>query len=343
MAKIRFYLLFILSASLFFSACEEENPPSPPSGGPINFSSSPIDLQGIDAKFAKNISYGDHAKNTFDIFLPNSSQATPVIIFIHGGGFTSGEKEVLYQTGGGEDYPAEIRNYLNNNIAVASINYRLLDENDTEGVLKPLNDSKRCLQYIRSIAQDLNINKSQVALSGGSAGGGTALWLAFSPDMRKANDADPVLRESTRVLGVAANETQASYDLATWQTKVFAEYGLDLLALANADADLQKRFNSFYGLSNFSEFDSQENQTYRARVDMLSLMTADDPSFWANNTREAVVSPNDLNLLFHHAYHVRELQRKANSMGLANVCYYGNTPDPSGETREEYLLRILGK
>lgn len=129
----------------------------------LEFSPSPISLNGIDAKFSKDISYGPFVENTFDIFMPNFSQPTPLVIYIHGGGFLGGEKENPYSVmwSGSWDFPSEIRTLLTNNIAFVSINYRLLAfEGDKEGVLKSLSDSKRCLQYIRSISNRLNIDKN---------------------------------------------------------------------------------------------------------------------------------------------------------------------------------------
>ena len=38
-----------------------------------------------------NVSYGDYEKQAFDIWLvPNATEPTPMVIFIHGGGFRSG-------------------------------------------------------------------------------------------------------------------------------------------------------------------------------------------------------------------------------------------------------------
>jgi len=130
----------------------------PPSKTPIEFSVSPIDLQGIDAKFAKDIPYDTKERTKFDIFLPNSMQPTPLVIFIHGGGFVSGYKEIAYGAFKADD----IRTYLQNNIAFATISYTFLDQiGEKEGVLKPMNDVKRALQYIRSRATDFNLNKSE--------------------------------------------------------------------------------------------------------------------------------------------------------------------------------------
>ena len=86
----------------------------------LEFSTSPIDLQGIDALFAADIAYDEHELTKFDIFIPNSSTPTGLVICIHGGGFVGGDKDWIYSQA------LRIRELLNNNIAVATINYRLL-------------------------------------------------------------------------------------------------------------------------------------------------------------------------------------------------------------------------
>ena len=319
-------------------ACEEEIPQAD-----IEFEALPGIFENLDAKYAADLSYGPFSDNTFDVILPNVSGPTPLIIFIHGGGFTSGDKSIIYTTASANaarNLPEEIRKYIGTGIAVASINYRLLSDEDKDGVLKPLGDSRRCLQYIRSIAASLNIDKEKIALTGNSAGAGTALWLTFHDDMRDASNDDPVLRESTRVLGAAVTETQASYDLQTWEDNVFGEYDLQLQALLNLDPALEVRFNSFYGISDFSEFESTETQAYREEVDMLRWLTPDDPEFWVSNTKQPLDTPVDLGQLLHHPYHARELLRKGNSIGLLSYVTYGPFPDPGREALSDYLIRI---
>ena len=105
--------------------------------------------------------------------MPNSTNPTALVIFIHGGGFDGGDKAFAYNS----DYPEQIVELLANNIAVATINYRLLGANETVGVLKSLNDSKRAVQYIRHIHESLNIDKNRIGLFGVSAGGSTSLWI----------------------------------------------------------------------------------------------------------------------------------------------------------------------
>ncbi|MDW3646581.1 MAG: alpha/beta hydrolase [Bacteroidia bacterium] len=338
--KIQYLLscFLVICLMLGLLSCEEEVPTAE-----ISFDTLPAIFENLDANYAADLSYGAFPENTFDIFLPKVSGPTPLIVFIHGGGFTGGDKDIVYNAASANaarNLPEEIRKYIDAGIAFATINYRLLDDRDQEGVLKPLGDSRRCLQYIRSIAASLNIDKEKIALTGNSAGAGTALWLSFHDDMKETGSDDPVLRESTRVLGAAVTETQASYDLKSWETHVFSDYDLQLEPLVNFDQELEQRFNSFYGISDFADFESPETQAYREEVDMLAWMTADDPEFWVSNTLQPLDTPIDLGQLLHHPYHARELLRKGNSIGLLSYVTYGPFADPGRESLSDYLIRI---
>jgi acetyl esterase/lipase len=53
------------------------------------------DLKTAEATELKNISYGADAQQTYDIYLPkNRSLNTRVMLLIHGGGWTSGDKMI---------------------------------------------------------------------------------------------------------------------------------------------------------------------------------------------------------------------------------------------------------
>src|SRR5690606_37471256 len=120
---------------------------------------------------------------------------TPLVIFIHGGGFSTGSKESAYQPAN----QADIIRLLSSGVAYASINYPLLRQDDPVGLMKPLNGIKRALQFLRANRQTFNLDASRVVLLGNSAGASAALWLAFHDDMANLNSADPVERQSTRV------------------------------------------------------------------------------------------------------------------------------------------------
>lgn len=307
----------------------------------IEFSESPIDLQGLEVLFAEDIAYDEFEDTKFDIFLPNADNPTGLLIYIHGGGFTSGDKNVLYDR---DDLVETTIALLANNMAVATINYRLLVENEEEGVLKSLNDSRRALQYIRSRNEDFNIDKDNIVLAGGSAGAGTSLWIAVNDEMSDASNIDPVLHESTRVKGIAITQTQSSYDIeGRWINDVFVDFNTTFEELLSVQSE--ERLFRFYGVSSLEEYQSQEIDEYRNRVDMLNMITADDPEIWAESISTPVVVPTTSGIANHHAFHVREIKERADAVGVPNVMYYGRDPiifsDPSNESFTAFILRKL--
>lgn len=326
MKKIVLYFTCLFS---FFSCKKNDDTPITSSSN-ITFSASPFDLQGINAKFAKDIAYDTKSRTQFDIWLPNSNTPTGLVIYVHGGGFTSGDKDFVYsvQSGGAWDFPTDIRFLLQNNIAFATIRYTYLNNTgETEGVKKPMSDVRKALQYIRSRATDFNIDKKKIILSGNSAGASTSLWIAFNNDFSISTSSDPVLRESSRVKGVVARETQASYNIEDrWVNDVFIDYGITWTQiLANETGNIQK----IYGVSSIAQYQTPAIVAYRAEVDMLALMTPDDPEIWVNNTLRDVVnpySPFNGDIPSHHAFHARELKERADAIGLKNITYYGKNP-----------------
>jgi hypothetical protein len=346
-----FNKLTLLTLFVFFFSCEksEDNPVTP--GLNITYSDSPFDLQGVNAKFAKDIAYDSKTRTQFDIWLPNANAPTGLVIYVHGGGFTSGDKDFVYsvQSGGAWDFPADIRNLLQNNIAFATIRYTYLNNTgETEGVKKPMSDVRRALQFIRRWAGDFNIDKNKIVLAGNSAGAGTSLWIAFNNDLADAQNADLVLRESTRVRGVVARETQASYNIEDrWINDVFVDYNLIWpTVLANETGNIQK----IYGVSTTAQYESAAIDAYRSEVDMLALMSSDDPEIWINNTLRDVVnpySPYNQDIPSHHAFHARELKERADAVGVDHVVYYGKNPilyaDPSNESWTQFCIRKINE
>ena len=123
--KTKFIILW-LTTTTFFSCSTDDSVSNPTNSQTslidLEFTNSPIDLQGVQAVFASNISYDQYTDTVFDIFLPESSTPTGLVIFIHGGGFTGGDKGFIYSS----NYENEVVNFLSNGIAVATINYRLI-------------------------------------------------------------------------------------------------------------------------------------------------------------------------------------------------------------------------
>ena len=147
-----------------------------------------------------NVSYGPHAMNVIDFWKAEGEGPRPLLIYIHGGGWIGGDKK--------QD-PKRIQPFLDKGISYASVNYRLTGE---ASLPAPVHDAARAVQFIRSKAAEWNINKNRIALTGGSAGACTSMWILLHDDLADPDSKDPVLRESTRVTAAAVNGGQTTID-----------------------------------------------------------------------------------------------------------------------------------
>lgn len=338
MLKVNYFIFIFLA----LSSCGQNNEPFPEEKELISFTTSPIDLSGLDVLFAQDIFYDTSDLNTFDIFLPESNSPTGLVIYYHGGGFNGGDKSNYYASQNIVNYQAEFSTLLESGIAIATVNYRLIYQSSDGGVLKAFNDSKRALQFIRSISDKLNIKKENIAVTGNSAGAGISLWLSTSDEMAEPESADTVLRESTRVKAVALRETQSSYDFRSrWVDDIFSEYGITWdHFLANYSATVRL----LLGIAKNSDYDNTATEEYRKKIDMISHLTSDDPEMWIENTRQPSLIPIHSAALLHHPYFVRELMEKAEEVSVKHVAYYGDPviyADPSGEGCADFLKRKI--
>ena len=147
-----------------------------------------------------NVPYGVHPKQVLDFWKADGDGPRPLLVYIHGGGWTGGDKKTN---------AARIRPYLKKGISYAAINYRLSGEVPLPA---PVHDAARAIQFIRSKAAQWNINKNRIALTGGSAGACTSMWILLHDDLADPKSDDPVARESTRVTAAAVASGQTSID-----------------------------------------------------------------------------------------------------------------------------------
>lgn len=282
----------------------------------------PVNLVGDHATFADE-KYGSHQRNNFDIWLAKSNHPTPLVIYIHGGGFVGGDKSKYFAS-------EDLVRFLKHGVSVAVINYRFLNE-PPYGILASMNDSKRCLQYIRYNNKKYNIDKNRIACSGGSAGAGTALWLAFSDDMADPENEDPVLRESTRLTCAGAFSTQSTYDLFQWD---------DIIGLPknNSPEKLQTIARAF-GFNNTDQLYKPEGEMVRKELDFKAKMSKNSSPFFCNNKHKGGIptTPDELN---HHPNHVKVLKDKADEVGLEVIAYAPEIGivDPSGKDLVQFVL-----
>ena len=203
--------------------------------------------------------YGQFDANTFDLWKPKSKKPTALVVYIHGGGLASGDKSKISAN--------QVIKMLEAGLAVMSINYRLTGE-----AVYPQHymDCARAIQYARFHAKDFNIDPTRLAATGGSAGGMASLWLGFHDDLADPKNADPVLRESTRLKVMAVSSAQT-----TLVPEVVTKY-VGALAL---------QYNSYYNGKMFglkkTELDSPKAAQLYKDISPLTYLTKDDPPVWA--------------------------------------------------------------
>jgi hypothetical protein len=149
----------------------------------------------------ENLKYGPYDDTVLDLWLAKSDKPTPVLVNIHGGGFRAGSKSNMNAV--------VLDLCLKAGISVASVEYRL---SKVAQYPAEMHDPARAVQFLRYNAKKWNLDPTRFAATGGSAGAGISLWLAFHDDLADPKNEDPVLRESTRVKCAAVQAAQCTYD-----------------------------------------------------------------------------------------------------------------------------------
>ena len=146
------------------------------------------------------VAYGPATRNVLDFWEAKGDGPRPLLVYIHGGGWTGGDKKQDTNT---------YQKFLDQGISCAAINYRLT----SEALLPaPVHDAARAIQFLRTQAAAWKIDTKHIALTGGSAGACSSMWLLLHDDLANPQASDPVLRESSRVCAAAVHSGQTSID-----------------------------------------------------------------------------------------------------------------------------------
>ena len=108
---------------------------------------------------------------------------------------------------------------------------------------------------------------------------------------------------------------------------------------------LEGQLLAFYGISELDLFESPEILEYRRNVDMIGLLSPDDPPIFVRNQVQPDEPPVRVNVLFHHADHAVVVADRAREVGVEVVLYAPvlGIEDPSGEDEVDFTLRMLAE
>ena len=271
-----------------------------------------------------DVKYGPHERNVLDIYQAKSDKPTPLVVYIHGGGFVGGDKKGVA--------PAIVDKCLQSGVSVAAINYRFLEHAALPDILR---DSARAIQFLRFNCSKYNIDKKRIASYGGSAGAGTSLWLAFHDDLADPKSKDPVLRESTRLSAAGSLNGQFSYDFERW-AEFIGEY-------PGTRENMASKILNMYGLKDPNEVSSEKGKAIRADLDMYGLLTKDDAPVFLY-TAGKNTNPTDHGHYVHHPRHSIAIRDKCKQAGVeCETLLRDEDPSLAGDAVNERMLKFFFK
>jgi acetyl esterase/lipase len=266
-----------------------------------------------------NVKYGPHERNVLDFYPAQSDKPTPVVLYIHGGGWRGGDKKT------------DPKVYLAQGISVVAINYRYVqngvEDQVSPPVQAPLGDAARALQFVRSKAGEWNLDKTKIGATGGSAGACTSLWLAFHNDLADPNSDDPIARESTRLTCAAVNGAQVSLDpqeLREWMPNY--RYGAHAFGLKDLDEVQAKRNEVLPWIKEYSP---------------IEHVSKDDPPialFYSGEVPVVGGSPKDPT---HSAVMGVKLAERLEATGIEVVLVHSGVQEPKFKNAAEFLIAKL--
>lgn len=241
-----------------------------------------------------DVSYGPHPENVLDFWKAEGDGPRPLHVYIHGGGWRGGTKKVK---------PGQMEPFLEKGISCASVEYRLTPDNPLPA---PVHDAARAIQFIRTKAKEWNINPDKIALTGGSAGACTSMWILMHDDLADPDNDDPVLRESTRVTAAAVRGGQTSIDpkqIVPW----LGEKVLDHLMIANAVGEPDAEA----ALANYETHEAH----YKEFSAYNHVSKGDPPLLMIYGSDMTVPSKNAGHGIHHPVYGVK-MKEKCDEMGV---------------------------
>jgi acetyl esterase/lipase len=277
-----------------------------------------------------NVAYGAHERQVLDFYKAKSDKLTPLLFFIHGGGWVAGDKSGV----------GSVIKLLDAGISIVSINYRYSWQAQLAGVKPPvewpLHDAARALQFVRSKAGEWNLDKQRIGASGGSAGACSSLWLAFHKDIADPKSSDPIARESTRLWCAAVTGAQTSLDpqqLKEWTPN--SRYGGHAFGFMDPN-NIKSRD------TRFAEFLAARESVlpWIKEYSPIELVSAGDPPVYlAYSDTPALGQPQKDPT--HTANYGVKLQEKCRSVGVECELVYPGAPDVKHATALEFLIAKL--
>ncbi len=276
-----------------------------------------------------DIPYGPHPKQKIDFWKAESAKPTPLLFFVHGGGWMAGDRKSA---------SGLIKPMLNAGISVVSVEYRFIPEATADKVVPPvkgpLGDAARALQFVRSKAAEWNLDKERIGASGGSAGACTSLWLAFHDDMADPKSSDPIARESTRLWCAAVDGAQTTLDpkqMKEWTPN--SRYGGHAFGFTGDPARKISQFDDFLA-------GREKILSWIAEYSPYALVSKDDPPVFLVYSKPPGLGKDQVDPTHTSNFGVK-LQEHCREQGVDCELVYPGAPGVKHISSGDYLIDRL--
>lgn len=267
-----------------------------------------------------DVSYGPHAMNVLDFWQAEGDGPRPLLVYIHGGGWIGGDKK--------QD-AARTRPFLEKGISYAAINYRLTG---AAPLPAPVHDAARAIQFLRWKAGEWNIDKTRIALTGGSAGACTSMWILLHDDLADPKSEDPVLRESTRVTAAAVAGGQTSIDpkvIEGWLGPNVLKH--PMICMAVGEQHIEGALNNY-----------EKHRALYLEFSPYNHLGGDDPPLWMSYGSNMKLPSENAGHGIHHPIYGVKLKEKADRLGHeCHLLIEGVSKSKEYPDATEFLLRKL--
>lgn len=319
-------LLLIISLCIPLASCNEQ---AEPTYKELNLpeGNGEDDTQYGDYRAILNARYGEHSRNVFDIFLSDSEEKTPLLIFLYGGGFLTGDKR--------EKYEDDVQFCLNNGVSYAAINYPYIF--DTPIHLAIIN-VMHAIDYIIYHSDYYNIDKDRIAVHGVSSGAGCGLFMAGLSGLSQEQKTKFNIPEIDLV-AVGLRSTQSTYDFLKWPELLKMDNFNTLEMIIGQKVGNRKAGDLLYGYPVYTaeDFNKPEVVELRQLLDLTENLTSDSPPIHIRTP----VKYGQFEIL-HSQYYSWEIYNKAEELGIRCDFYYPE--DGVDEVKfVDFFFELIGK
>lgn len=201
----------------------------------VTVSISPFNYaQQTEVTVLSDIAYGTDPKQALDVYIPAKAGGAPVIVMVHGGGWTGGDKALL------DEYGNKVQHWVNNGFVFVSVNYRTLPEADP---ITQVQDVKEALLFAQQNAKEWGGDPTEFILFGHSSGAHLASLLAATYRVNEDYIDSPL----HPLLGVISLDSSA-YNIVSRLTE--QQPPKRYQSVFGTDMDYWQKASPFYSVSN---------------------------------------------------------------------------------------------